>query len=142
MATERTEPIQSSKSRSEGLDAQTRTDLVERHLAPAIGLELLPELAGYIPQSDAHLQQRSLSCVRLLVPLWGFMPQISEAVSPWRRCVVSPMPGGLALPSSSFGALVREARPCRLIGLSSGLCTVDKPCLKTQSTTQGVFPEP
>ena len=34
MGTERTEPIQSSKSRSEGINAQTRTDLVERQLAP------------------------------------------------------------------------------------------------------------
>jgi integrase len=33
MSSERTEPIQSSKSRSEGINAQTRTDLVERHLA-------------------------------------------------------------------------------------------------------------
>jgi hypothetical protein len=34
MSSERTEPIQSSKSRSEGINAQTRTDLVARHLAP------------------------------------------------------------------------------------------------------------
>ena len=34
MGTDRTEPIQSSKSRSESINAQTRTDLVERHLAP------------------------------------------------------------------------------------------------------------
>jgi hypothetical protein len=96
MGSARTEPIQSSKSRSEGINGQTRTDLVERHLAPAIVLDLLPELAGVLPaQVAAGLQQRFLSCVRLLVPLWGFMPQISEAVSLWRRSVESPVAGGL-----------------------------------------------
>ncbi len=64
-------------------------------LAPVVRPRCLPELPGHFPQSDARLQQEFLICVRLLVPLWGFMPQISEAVSPWRRSVDSPVTGGL-----------------------------------------------
>jgi hypothetical protein len=53
-----------------------------------------------------------------------------------------PHAGGACMAIHFFAALVSEARPCSLMGLSLGLCRVDKPCLKPQSTTQRVFLEP
>jgi hypothetical protein len=97
-------------------------------------------MASFLPTEQALIELGQL-CFAASAPL-GFHAANFLARIDMKALRKFPRGGGPAWPFIMFRALVREAGPCSLMGLSSGLCTVDKPCLKTQCTTQGTFPEP